>query len=289
MPPLGLTFQAALLVIAAGLSTAARAQDRPLKTDDAETVPAGTLRAELGFDFLQDVGFPLSGLRGDETSIGVVDFRMGVGKIAEIEVEGSIQNFLDVKSQGTSFVPNLSLTGVNSTHDTGDFTLATKVRLLKNEGLRPGLAFKFGFVMPNSNQARGIGTNTTNVFAMIALQEQLRKLSVFGDLGIEILQAPNALFTQNDVLIYGGAFKYPIHRRISVVGEVHGLYSSRSVNDALVGTQSTGQARLGLQIMAGGLIWDLAGIRGLNKYDARSGFTFGLSKDFRLFDYNKMD
>src|SRR5690242_20340208 len=143
MLPPGITFRAALLAIAAVLCASAQAQDRPLKTVDAETVPAGTLRAELGFDFLQDVGFPLSGLRGDETSVGVVDLRMGVGKIAEIEVEGSIQNFLDVKSQGTSFVPNLSLTGVNSTHDTGDFTLATKVRLLKNDGLRPGLAFKF--------------------------------------------------------------------------------------------------------------------------------------------------
>jgi len=277
------------LLLAILFATSACAQDRPLRTTDAETVPAGTLRSEIGFDFLQDVGFPLSGLRGDLTSVGVVDLRMGVGKIAEIEVEGAIQNFLDVKSQGTSFVPNLSLTGINSTHDTGDFTLATKVRLLKNEGSRPGLAFKFGFVLPNSNQARGIGTNTTNVFALIALEEQIRKLSVFGNLGIEILEAPNALFSQNDVLIYGGAFKYPIHRRVNIAGEVNGLYSSRTINEALVGTQSTGQARLGLQIMAGGFTWDLAGIRGLNKYDPRSGFTFGLSKDFHLFDYNKLD
>jgi hypothetical protein len=284
-----MTLRAALLLVVAVLGTPVQAQDRPLKTVDAETVPAGTLRAEIGFDFLQDVGFPLSGLRGDETSVGIVDLRMGVGKIAEIEVQGAIQNFLDVKSQGTSFVPNLSLTGVNSTHDTGDFTLATKVRLLKNEGWRPGLAFRFGFVMPNSNQARGIGTNTTNVFAMIALQEQIQKLSVFGNLGLEILQAPNALFTQNDVLIYGGAFKYRIHRRITLVGEVNGLYSFRQVNDALIGTQSTGQARLGLQIAAGGFTWDLAGIRGINKYDPSSGFTFGLSKDFHLFDYNRMN
>ncbi len=265
------------------------AQDRPLRTVDAETVPAGTLRTEIGFDFLQDVGFPLSGLRGDETSVGVVDLRMGVGKIVEVEVEGALQNFLDVKSQGTSFVPNLSLTGVNSTHDTGDFTLATKIRLIKNEGKRPGIAFKFGFIMPNSNQARGIGTNTTNVFALVALEEQIRKLSVFGNLGLEILQAPNALFTQNDVLMYGGAFKYPILRRVDLVGEVNGLYSSRSINDALIGTQSTGQARVGLQITVGGFTWDLAGVRGLNKYDPRSGFTFGISKDFRLFDFNKVE
>jgi hypothetical protein len=285
----GSTLKIALLFAAGLLASGARGQDRPLRTVDTETVPAGTLRTEIGFDFLQDVGFPLSGLRGDETSVGVVDVRMGVGKLVEIEVEGAIQNFLDVKSQGTSFVPNLSLTGVNSTHDTGDFTLATKIRILKNEGKRPGLAFKFGFIMPNSNQARGIGTNTTNVFAMVALEEQIRKLSVFGNLGLEILQAPNALFTQNDVLIYGGAFKYPILRRVNVVGEVNGLYSSRSINDALIGTQSSAQARFGLQIAVGGFTWDLAGVRGLNKYDPRSGFTFGVSKDFRLFDYNKIE
>jgi len=279
----------AMCVITCFAAPAARAQDRPLRTVDTETIPAGTLRTEIGFDFLQDTGFPLSGLRGDETSVGVLDLRMGVGKIVEVEVEGALQNFLDVKSQGTSFVPNLSLTGVNSTHDTGDFTLATKIRLLKNEGRRPGVAFKFGFIMPNSNQARGIGTNTTNVFALLALQEQIRKLDLFGNLGIEILQAPNALFTQNDVLIYGGAFKYPILRRVNLVGEVNGLYSSRSVNDALIGTQSSGQARVGLQINAGGFTWDLAGVRGLNKYDPRSGFTFGISRDFRLFDYNRVE
>jgi hypothetical protein len=278
-----------LIAYAAFAIPLALAQDRPLRTVDTETVPAGTLRTEIGFDFLQDVGFPVSGLRGDETSVGVLDLRMGVGKIVEVQVEGAIQNFLDVKSRGTSFVPNLSLTGVNSTHDTGDFTLATKIRILKNDGRRPGLAFKFGFIMPNSNQSRGIGTNTTNVFALVAVEEQIRKLTVFGNLGLEILQAPNALFTQNDVLIYGGAFKYPILRKVNVVAEVNGLYSSRNINNALIGTQSTGQARLGLQIAAGGFTWDLAGIRGLNKFDARSGFIFGISKDFRLFDYNKIE
>src|SRR5262252_6965988 len=168
------------------------AQDRPLRTTDVETVPAGAVRAEVGFDFLQDVGFPLSGLRGDETSVGVLNVRMGISKIAEIELEGAVQNFLDVKSQGVSFVPNLELTGVNSTHDTGDFALSTKVRFRAPSGKKPGIAFRFGFIMPNTNQARGIGTNTTNVFALIALEEQLQKLKLMGDAGLEIMEAPNA-------------------------------------------------------------------------------------------------
>ena len=284
----------ATLLIAASAMMAmccavARAQDRPLRTTDAETIPGGTIRASIGFDFLQDVTFPLSGVNGDLTSVGVVDVRMGVGKIAEIEIQGAIQNFLDVKAQGASFVPDLELTGVNSTHDTGDFTLATKIRILRAEGKKPGLALKFGFIMPNSNQARGIGTNTTNVFAMLALEEQIRRLTLMGNLGLEILQAPNALFTQNDVLIYAGAFKYPLHRRVNLVGEVSGLYSSRTINDALVGTQSTGQARLGLQIFAGGFTWDVAGIKGINKNDPSSGFTFGVTRDFKLFDSSKIE
>jgi hypothetical protein len=267
---------------------AADAQDRPFRTTDVETVPAGDVRAQVGFDFLQDAGFPLSGLRGDETSVGVINLRFGISKIAEVELEGAIQNFLDVKSRGASFVPNLSLTGVNSTHDTGDFALSTKIRFLRPSGKKPGLAFRFGFIMPNSNQARGIGTNTTNVFAMFALEEQLQKLKLMGDLGLEILQAPNALFTQNDVLMYGAGFSYPIHKRVNIVGEVNGLYADRRINAALIGTQSTGQARFGLQINAGGFTWDLAGIRGLNKYDPRSGFTFGVTKEFHLFDYNRI-
>ncbi len=267
------------------LSIGASAQDRPLRTTDTETVPAGTLRTEIGFDFLQDLDFPLSGLGGDLTSVGVLNVRMGVGKIAEVAVEGAVQNFLDVKSRSPSFVPNLQLTGANSTHDTGDFALSTKIRLMPESGVRPSLAFRFGFIMPNSNQARGIGTNTTNVYALGAIEKHVGKLKLFGNAGIEILQAPNALFTQNDVLTYGGAFSYPVHRRFSLVGEVNGLYSSRKINVGFLGTNSTGQGRLGVQIFAGGFTWDFAGIAGVNQHDPRTGFTFGVSRDFKLFDY----
>lgn len=276
------------LIFVSVCAVSAFAQERPLRTTDVETVPAGDLRTEIGFDFLQDVGFPLSGLRGDETSVGVLNVRMGISKLAEVEVEGAIQNFLDVKSQGASFVPNLQLTGVNSTHDTGDFALSTKIRILRPSGKKPGLAFRFGFIMPNSNQARGIGTNTTNVFALVALEEQIQKLKLMGDLGLEILQSPNALFSQNDVLMYGAGFSYPVHRHVNLVGEVNGLYSARTINNGLIGTQSTGQGRLGLQINLGGFTWDMAGIRGVNKYDPRSGFTFGVTKEFHLFDYNRL-
>jgi hypothetical protein len=263
------------------------AQDRPLQTSDAEVVAPGMMRAEVGFDFLQDVTFPLSGLRGDMTSVSAVDVRTGIGKIVEIQVQGTIQEFLSIKQQGASFV-TLNLPDSNSTHDIGDFSIWTKILLLSEGGHRPAVALRFGFQMPNSNQSKGIGNNATNIYSEVILEKHFGKLTTFGDLGIAILTSPNALYSQNDELVYGGAFRYSLNKRASLVGEVAGLYSPRKITPALVGTESRGQGRLGVQITAGGLIWDFAAIAGLTKNDPHAGFTFGVSKDIQLFSRTKI-
>ena len=263
------------------------AQDRPLQTSDAEIVAPGTMRAEVGFDFLQDVTFPLSGLRGDMTNVSAIDLRTGIGKIVEIQVQGMIQEFLSIKQQGASFV-TLDLPTSNSTHDIGDFSIWTKILILGEEGHRPAVAFRFGFQMPNSNQTKGIGNNATNIYSELILEKHFGKFTAFGDLGIAILTSPNALYSQNDELIYGGAFRYSFNKRASLVGEVAGLYSPRKITPALLGTESRGQGRLGVQIMAGGLIWDFAAIAGVTKNDPRTGFTFGVSKDIQLFNRTRV-
>ncbi len=263
-------------------SASLSAQDRPLQTPDAEIVAPGTVRASTGFDFLQDQKIPFSGLQGDLTSVGVMDLRLGVGKIVEVQLQGAAKNFLSIKEQGASFTP-LNLPSANSTSDTGDFSLWTKVRIIGEGKRRPAVAFRFGFELPNSNQARGIGTNTTNVFAMVILEKHIGKLKLFGDVGIGILQAPLVTFSQNDETLYGLAVSYPIFPRVDLVAEVSGRQSTRKISTALVGTESQGQARLGVQILAGGFHWDVAGIAGLYHSDARSGFTFGVSRDISLF------
>ena len=281
-----LKFVLYLLFFLGHLCLPLHAQNRPLRTADAEIVPPGTMRAQVGFDFLQDVDFPLSGLSGDLTSVAVINIRSGVGKIIEIQMYGAAQQFLDIKKRGASFVP-LNLTGSRSTRDTGDFTFATKIRVLAEAARRPALAFRFGYQMPNSNQSRGIGTNTTNIFAEVIAQKHFGRLNVFGNVGLIILTAPNALYTQNDVISYGAAFTYPLHQRVNLVGEVAGRHSTRKIDVNLIGTESRSQARLGVQIFAGGFWWDFAGIAGLTSRDPRSGFTFGISKDIRLFESSR--
>lgn len=272
------------LVVLAG-APLVHSQDRPLQTPEAETLPAGVLRAQVGFDFLQDVTFPVSGLSGDLTSLGVVNVRMGVGRIVEVQLQGAVQNFLDVRKRVESLTP-IVLTGPNSTHDVGGFSMYTKIRMWSESAHRPAGAFRFGYLIPDTNQARGIGLNTTDIFASFILQKHFGKLNTFGTLGLGILQAPNGLFAQNDVLTYGGAFLYPLHRRVNLAGEVFGRYSARKISIPLTGTESASQARLGFQIFAGGFQWDLAGIAGLTRRDAGSGFTFGLSRDIRLFSFD---
>jgi hypothetical protein len=277
----------AALLLGSLASPSAFAQQRPLRTSDAKILPPGTMQVQVGFDFLQDIDFPLSGLSGDLTSVGVIGVRMGVGKMIEVQIEGTVRHFLDVQRQAGSFVTPV-LTGPNSTHDAGDFSLFTKIRIFEETARRPALAFRFGFQMPNSNQVRGIGSNTSNLFAGLILQKTFGRLSLMGNLGVAILQAPVTNFTQNDVISYGAAFTYSAHRRVNVVGEVFGRQSTRSISANLLGTESAGQGRFGVQIFAGGFQWDVAGIAGIARRDARSGLTFGISKDIRLFDYGSV-
>lgn len=264
----------------------ARAQDLPLQTADAVVMTPGTIRTQIGFDFLQDVTFPLSGLNGDLTNVGVVNTRIGLGSIVEIQVQGMMQEFLSIKQQGASFIP-LNLSSADSTNDVGDFSLWTKVLVASESGRRPAFAMRFGFQMPNSNQMKGLGNNATNIYSELIAEKHFGKWDVFGDLGLAILTSPNALFSQNDELMYGIAFRYPVNRRVTLLGEAAGRWSDRAINAALEGTESRGQARFGAQISAGGFVWDFAGVGGLTKNDPRAGFTFGVSKDFQLFDHAK--
>lgn len=277
----------AALAIATLCTAPARAQDFPLQTADAEIIAPGTIRAQAGFDFLQDTTFPLSGLSGDVTNVGDINLRMGVGRIVELQVQGMMQEFLSIKSQGASFVA-LNLPNANSTYDIGDFSIWTKIRLVGEGNRRPSVAMRLGFLMPNSNQSRGIGTNTTNVYGEVILEKHFGRLAVFSDLGIGILTSPNALYSQNDEILYGLAFRYPLTRRFTLLGEVAGREDLRKINVALEGTQSQGQARFGVQLNASGFVWDFAGIAGLTKDDPHFGITFGVSKDIHLFNWDKM-
>ena len=263
------------------LSTNVVAQQRPLLTEDVEIIKPGVIRVESGFEFLQNQYFPLSGLRGDVTKLADTRMSFGLAPNVEFQIEWTFQNFLSITSRAPSAIP-LKL-GVNEsdTNDVGDARLWMKIKL-RNESRRvPALGFRFGVELPNSDQSKGIGTNTTNFLSAILAQKQFGKLNVFGNIGLGILTAPLEATSQNDVLLYGLAGNYAVSDRLNIVGEINGYHSTRKPP---LGTEDFSEARLGAQIRALGVRWYAAGIFGPTKRGPKSGLALGITYDWDAFN-----
>jgi hypothetical protein len=273
-----------LSLLAAGfvLVNAATAQQRPLITEDVDIIPTGSVRVSAGVDFLQNAKFPLSGLTGDLTRVGDLNIDVGLSPNVQLEVGGTVRNFLAVNSARNPSPIPLSFGG-SSTSDTGDFSLATKIKIRNESRNLPAVGFKFGFMIPSSNQARGIGTNQINIFGDVLLQKKFGvannkdpKANVFGNIGLGILNAPLANFTQNDVFRYGLAGIFRVNSNVNIATEINGRLNTRS-GAAPLGTESQSQFRVGTQVKASGLRFDTAAAFGLSKYSPRSGITFGIT------------
>lgn len=269
------------LAFALVLTAAARAQQRPLITEDVDVLEPGSLRVQVGIDFTQDAKFPASGLTGDLTRVGVIGVHVGLSPNVEFSIEGVAQNFLSINTRGTSAFPLAITPGANTTNDTGDFRLATKIKLRNETRRGPALGFKFGVELPNSNESRGIGVNQTNAFGIILMGKKFGRdgrLNTFGNLGLGIYTAPTRLFTQNDMLLYGLGGIFRVNKTVNLAAEVNGRSNTRG-GGAPLGTESLGEFRLGLQVKAAGLRFDAAGIKGLTEFSPRSGVTFGVTYD----------
>ena len=269
-----------LILLMSGVISAS-AQQRPLITEDVDIIPPGTIRIEAGIDFMQGAKYTVSGIRGDLTRGGVIGISFGMGPNVEFQIEGVAQNYVSINSRGPSAIPLDLAPGANSTNDTGDFTIAAKFKLRNETRCGPSLGFRFGVQLPNSNEARGIGLNATNAFGSVLIGKKFGhdgRFNTFGNLGIAILTAPTELFTQNDVLTYGVAGIFHINKQFAIAGEVNGRANTRPGNGPL-GTESMGEARLGMQIRASGLRFDFAGIKGLTSFSPNSGFTVGVTYD----------
>ena len=253
-------------------------QHRPLITERAETVPRGYALFDLGIEYLQNAVFPFSGLKGDLTRAGVLGFRVGAADNVEIQVLGTVQHVLSIQERfDAPNTPRLEIPG-DSTHDVGDFSLATKVRFLKEDGKRPALAFRFGMQLPNASNENGLGNDETNIFGSFLLEKEFGKVRFLTNLGIVILGDPVEAGSQDDLFTYGVAALYQVHPRVSLVGDIYGRTGPGGI-----GTEDQSRLRLGAQVEAARLHWDVGLFLGFLDSDPDSGVIFGISKQFQLF------
>ena len=78
------------------LPFSASAQQRPLVTEDPETIGEGRILTEFGFDYGKDVSYPASGLEGNLLRLPLIGVSVGVSSIAEVQIDGGFYNRLSI-------------------------------------------------------------------------------------------------------------------------------------------------------------------------------------------------
>jgi hypothetical protein len=262
------------------LPATAHAQQRPLVTEDPETIGAGLILLEGGFDYQRSVESPVSGLEGHLLRLPTLGVSFGLGPSAELQIDGGLYSRLSITSREPAPLSSeLDFTG-DQTTDVEDITIATKVRLLAEGPGRPAIGVRLATRLPNASNESGLGLDTTDFYASALVGKTVRSVRVVGNAGLAILGEPLRGDSQNDVLTYGMSFARAVKEGVEVVGEINGRLDTHD-EDAPPGTENRSALRFGGRITRGTVRLDGGIILGLTERDPSFGLTGGLTWVFR--------
>jgi hypothetical protein len=265
------------------LPAAALGQQRPLVTEDPETVGEGRLLIEAGFDYGRDVLYPVSGLEGHLLRAPLIGFSIGLSSIAELQIDGGLRNTLSITGRDplAPLADTVTATG-DSTSSIEDLVIGTKVRVAPETDARPSVGIRFATRLPNAYKESGIGLDTTDFFAAVLAAKTVQSVRVVGNVGVGILSDPTGGDRQNDVLTYGVSFARALTDAAEVVGELNGRLDTRA-GDPPPGTESRGIGRFGARYTIGGWRADAALLFGVTSRDPGIGFGAGATFVFDAF------
>jgi hypothetical protein len=271
----------AILFVLTTCAPAAYAQQRPLVTEDPETIGAGLVLLEGGIDALHDVSYPASGLQGNLLRLPTLGVSFGISSIAELQIDGGLYNRLSVQSQKAAPLSDLlNFTG-DSTHDVEDIVVATKIRVAAESSSHPSFGVRFATKLPNASNESGLGLDTTDFFASALIGKTVQSIRFVGNAGLGILADPVDGNRQNDVFTYGFSVARAVRQGLELVGEINGRASTR--DNPPVGTESRGAMRLGGRFTKSTVRVDAGLIFGMTSRDPSIGLTFGATWVFKGF------
>jgi hypothetical protein len=273
-----LSFVLAALLLSASV---ARAQQRPLVTQDPETIGAGRILIEGGLDYGRDILFPVSGLKGNLLRAPLIGVMFGISSIAEVEITGGLHNRLTITDRVPAPLSSMLEVSGDTTTDVEDIVFATKIRVLSESQSRPAIGLRFATRLPNASNESGLGTDTTDFLASALVGKTVRSLRVVGNIGVGILGDPTRGDRQNDVVTYGLSLARAMTNEVELVGEINGRASTRS--DAPPGTESRSAMRFGARYTRGPARFDAAALVGLTERDPSIGFAAGVTYIFNAF------
>ena len=271
-----------ILVLGLAAAQPALAQQRPLKTEDPETVGSGRALIEAGLDYNRDAFLPVSGLRGNHLTMPAFGLSLGVSSIAEIQIDWGIYQQLSITDQvaGAPLAPMLLLDG-DSTDDFGDIHIGAKVRLVSETAHRPAIGSWFSTRLPNAGNESGLGKDVQDFSSALTIGKTVQSVRVVANIGVVMIGRPTEAVAQDDLLIYGLSVARAVSANAELVGEFVGR--ANFANIVTPGAEDRGLLRFGARYTKSGVRLDGGILLGLTSYDPSIGFTGGLTWAFNAF------
>jgi hypothetical protein len=259
------------LVLAA---TPARAQVRPLVTEDARPLGAGEMRLALGGTYQPGHEEPVYGLHGDLLHLPAAEFGYGLGGVAELQVSAGLRTIWISERHDAPLASILDIPGDRSSAPQ-DIVVATKIRLLEGRGRRPALGLRLATKLPNAGNESGLGSDTTDFSLAVLATWRGPRWTLSGNLGTAIVGDPSQIGVQHDPTLYGLSLARRLSSVTEVVGEVAGHWLPSHPHRP--GSEDRSEARAGLRRRMGRMRIDAALVAGLTSIDAPLGVTGGVT------------
>jgi hypothetical protein len=272
----------ATIAVLLAFARSSAAQQRPLVTEDPESIGAGRVLIEGGIDFAHNQEYPLSGLKGNLWRLPTIGISVGLSSIAELQIDGGPYDVLTITERRPAPFANLVTATGSSTHAVDDIMIGTKIRLVPESASRPSFGFRFATRLPNAKHESGMGQDTTDFYSSILAGKTVQSIRVVGNLGFAIMSEPLDSTKQNDVLTYGASLARAMTTQTELVGELNGRLSTRN-GVAPIGTESRGILKLGGRYTRGAVRFDGGVFFGLTTIDPTIGLTAGFTYVFDAF------
>jgi hypothetical protein len=266
-------------------ATPAFTQQRPLVTEDPEVIGPGRLLIEAGFDWQQDVSFPVSGLTGNRFSIPTFGVSVGLSSIAELQIDGGLYQRLDItERRDTAPLAGLLDIDGDRTSDVEDFVVATKVRLLgETAGGRPALGLRFATKLPTASNENGLGSDMTDFFVSLLVAKTIQSIRVVGNGGVAIIGDPTSdAPQQHDLMTFGLSVARALTTSTEFVGEINGRLNFVD-GESPPGGENRAVMRFGGRYTRGTVRIDGGVLLGMTSRDPQFGITAGFTWVFDAF------
>jgi hypothetical protein len=265
------------VLLSLGVVASVSAQQRPLLTEDPETVGGGRLLIEAGMDGENDVFYPISGLGGDRLVVPTLGISVGLSSIAELQIDGAFYQRLRITERRSAPLSHLLNFDGDETTDVEDFVVATKLRLWTEGARRPSIGLRLATKLPNSSNESGLGTDMTDFFASMLFAKTVESVRIVGNGGVAIVGEPSAeVPEQSDLFTFGFSVARAMTNAFELVGEVHGRVNFIN-GSADPGAENHGVMRLGARYTHGPVRVDGAVLLGMTSRDPSVGFTTGVT------------